>query len=148
MKAWTTFSCPHDDEDAISVPEGWTDVMGALLELLTSETGAVFDRDNPVLTEEAKSLHIETWSSCTKRWCEDNGIYPEDYGATNWWAPDGDGKRSVRVLHYPGSLWVLSERAMECCPTCGGDGPDEAQTTDEGAVDMLCGNEWHDKYAG
>jgi hypothetical protein len=107
-KFWSTL---HDEDgsSAIVVPEG-TDPLEALVELLNAEYGRVFSRDNPVLVKEAAGLKIQRWFSCTKAWKEAESVGEEE---EEWWAPNGDGKRSIFVVSSDRSTYVLGEIAEE-----------------------------------
>lgn len=92
-----------EDCDAIVVAED-TDVVDALVDLLDGE----FERTNPVLVEEARALKVEVWRSTTKAFREAEGLGEEN---GDWWCPDGDGRRSVRVVALTRSRYVLADMA-------------------------------------
>lgn len=111
---WTVLSGgDHSDGTAMTVPEIAADPMEALIALLSEDyggEGAEWSRDNPVLIEAVKDCRFETWHSCTKKWCENEGINPDEWNG-GWWAPSGDGARSIRVFYYDGNAYDLGEQA-------------------------------------
>lgn len=105
---WSTMR--SDDGTSIVVPED-ADATDALLEMLVSECGGDFTRDNPVVQREAAGLKVELWRSCSKAYRENEaGIDPY---CEDWWAPDGDGKRTIHVVYYDGAIWALHDEAEE-----------------------------------
>lgn len=99
-----------DDGETIVVVEG-TDPLDALIDLLAYSYGGDFERTNPVIVEAASRLKVEVWRSCTRDWCEAEGV--DDEGTTGWWAPNGDGAREIHAVFYDGSVYDLGERAEE-----------------------------------
>jgi hypothetical protein len=100
-----------EDGCALVVAE-CADVLDALIELVGEEYGGEWGRDNPVLVKEAEGLVIEAWHSCSKAWKEAECVEDWD-GYMDWWAPDGDGKRTVWVLNIDRSVYALGEMAEE-----------------------------------
>lgn len=98
-----------DDPGVALVINRDMDPIDALREILTSEYGGDWSRDNPVLVEASSQVKVQVWRSCTKAWREAEGV--DDEWSSNWWAPHGDGKRQVLVAYYPGDPYDLGERA-------------------------------------
>jgi hypothetical protein len=95
---------------AIVVPLA-TKPIDALIALLSEHCGNQYSATNPVLIAEVEGMRIERWHSCTKQWQEDNNMPEMGYG--DWWAPHGDGKRSISVFPILRSVDVLDEMAAE-----------------------------------
>lgn len=96
-----------DDGVAIVIERG-TSLLDALLTLLEQEYGVPrFSETNSVIVQAIAGVHIEVWQSCTKTWRESRDI--ED--GMDWWAPDGDGRRSITVAYYEGDAYLLGENA-------------------------------------
>lgn len=113
---WTILSGgDHSDGTAMTVPDDMADPLFALIELVSQDYGgalAEWSKDNPVLVEAVKDCRFETWHSCTKKWCENEGIDPDEWNG-GWWAPSGDGARSIRVFYYDGNAYDLGEEAEQ-----------------------------------
>ena len=106
MKDWDTLQC--EDGVGIVVPEG-TEPMAALLAMLEAGHGSgqdKYDLTHPALVEAASEVRISLWRSCTKPWREDRGVDDWD----SYWAEDGDGKRTLRVAYYDGSIYDLGDQ--------------------------------------
>lgn len=105
-KPWTLL---HDDdgESSIVVPEG-ASVTEAVLELVEQVTGDRFEPDNPAIVDAVAGLEVETWRSTTWRWREGEGVTEDD-----WWAPDGDGRRTIEVVSLNRSVHALADAAAE-----------------------------------
>ena len=100
----------EDGDNSIVVPAADTPVVEAVLEAVCQVHGDQFQPDNPVIIEAAKGLKVECWHSCTKAWKEAENV--EDYDSYNdWWAPHGDGKRSIYVVAIERSLYVIGDEA-------------------------------------
>ena len=103
-KPWTVLYGSDDDSNAIVVPEG-TSTTHALCELVAAVHGVDTDEHNPVIAREAERLKVETWRSCTKAWREAEGIYEFD----SYWAPHGDGSRTIQVVHFDGDVYGIGD---------------------------------------
>lgn len=93
-----------DDGDSYVVEGPDVDVIDALLDFVEEGYGSPrYSRDNPAIIKAAESKPVRLWS-CTK-----------DYDAPdeNWWASDGDGRRSLWVIDPGVSDYVLGELAAE-----------------------------------
>ena len=115
MEPWTLLQC--EDGGAITVPDDWTDTLGALLELVEQAYGGDSDddwsRDNPVLVEAAeKDCRIQVWRSYTKRDLEAEGIDWEG-GPGTYYGPSGGGAKHITVLWCEQEPYDLGERAEE-----------------------------------
>lgn len=85
--------------------------VDALCDLLVNNYGGEWSPDNPAVVEAASALRVEVWRYCPKAQCEAEG-WGDDY-TTEWWGPDGAGKRSCHVVFYDGSVYDLGERLHE-----------------------------------
>ena len=100
-----------NDEDALVVPEGTTLIDGLLSLVEEVYGGERFAPDNPAIIAALDHATVGVWRSCTKKWTEAEGVDTEGYNG--WWAPDGDGARTITVAAYSGSAYVLGEMAEE-----------------------------------
>ena len=98
-----------NDEDALVVPDGTTLIDGLLMLVEEVYGGERFAPDNPAIVAALEHAYVGVWHSCSVRWAQDNNVDTEGYNG--WWAPDGDGKRSITVASYSGSAYVLGEMA-------------------------------------
>ena len=107
MKAWDILQC--DEGSAVVVPPG-TEPIDALIHLVKEECGGeTWSRTNPTLVEAAENVRIQIWYSCTKAWKQNNWVdEPDD----PYWAPDGDGKRTLLVAYYDGNTYALGDDAQ------------------------------------
>ncbi len=104
-----------EDGSAMTIPESVTEPLDALIALLSEDYGgeiAEWSRDNPVLLAALPDVRIEIWHSCTKAWCESEGIDPDEW-TSGYWAGNGDGERSLRVIWYADNIYDLGEEAEE-----------------------------------
>lgn len=106
-RLWTVLR-DDDGECAIVVPKH-VDVTEALIEAVQQVHGELFTADNPAIVEAAKDLKVECWHSCTKAWKEAECVDSDLDG--DWWAPHGDGKRSIYVVAIEQSLYVIGDEA-------------------------------------
>lgn len=104
----TTFQC-EDGGYALVLASASDDRYVAMVDLITYCYGGTWPAGNVVLAEAAATLRVETWRSCTKSYRESMGV--DDEWSPDWWAPDGDGARSVVVAYYDGDAYGLGERA-------------------------------------
>lgn len=107
-KPWTVLR-DGDGDCAIVVPGADTDPTEALIEAVQQVHGELFTADNPAIVEAAKDLKVECWHSCTKAWKEAENV--DDFDTGDWWAPHGDGKRSIYVVAIDKSLYVIGDEA-------------------------------------
>lgn len=110
---WTIMRDEDADGVAMTIPDGMTDPLDALIALVSEDYGgevASWSKENPVLLAALDDVQIETWRSCTKAWCESEGIDPDGY-TSGYWAPSGDGARSIRVVYYRDDAYSLGEEA-------------------------------------
>jgi hypothetical protein len=112
-RMWDVLTDKSGGPSAIVVPVH-TPPIEALIELIHTYCGNVYSADNPVLVAEAEGLKVEWWYSCTKAWREAEGA--PDMDTWDWWAPHGDGKRSISVVSVDRSIYVLDEMAAEAEP--------------------------------
>lgn len=113
MPPWQLLNC--EDGGAITVPDDWTDKIGALTRLLSDYYGGEWSTDNPVLVEALKDCRIAVWHSFRKGDAEGEGIDWEP-GSCTFYGDAGSGAKYVTVLWYCHSLWALGERAEEVEP--------------------------------
>jgi hypothetical protein len=107
-KPWSLLMT-EDDSDVIVLPPDFTDKALALLALIEETTGDRFSATNPVIKKAIDECQINTWYYCTKAFMEAD----TDLLSVDWYGPNGDGKRHIRVLWYPRSVWVLADEATE-----------------------------------
>lgn len=104
VKPWSVLRSESDDGIGIVVPEG-ASTAEALAELVGMVHGVDVSSAHPLIVKEAAGLKVETWRSCTKAWREAEGVGDfEEY-----WAPQGDGKRTANVVWYPDDVWALGD---------------------------------------
>lgn len=102
-------------DEAVVVADGWS-VLDALVEIVMQNgcPGTAEElRTNPVLVKTAADYQIETWWYCTAAYRELWGIEERDVPGWGWWAHDGDGKRSIRVVALRMSGCDLAERCED-----------------------------------
>jgi hypothetical protein len=103
----TTLLC--DNGYAVVVAPG-TSALDGLLTLLEEGYGSPrFAPDNPAIVAALESTQCVTWWSCTRAWKEANNR--EDFWFDDYWAEDGDGKRSIDVVWVNGDIYLLGENA-------------------------------------
>lgn len=105
-KMWSTLM--SDEGTSIVVPEG-TEPTEALLAMLW-ECGGDFTAENPVVKRVAADLKVEVWRSCSKAYIEAE-VFDDCAEDSDWWAPGGDGKRSIHVVYYDGPIYALYDEA-------------------------------------
>lgn len=106
---WTVLRDDNGDVGLV-VPEG-TPVIEAVLTLVQETYGGdLFSPDNPAIVQAAEGLRVERWHSCTKAFREAECIGDGDPDG-EWWAPHGDGKRTIFVLPFEGDAYSLGEEA-------------------------------------
>ena len=106
-----------DDGCALVVPHQDYNVLDALIEIVEDQHGGDVTLTNPYLTKLAAETKVQVWYSCSKAWQEAESVGDDytDY-ASDWWAPYGDGKRSVYVVSVDVSGYTLGELAEEAEP--------------------------------
>lgn len=120
MKPWLPLRC--EDGMAMTVPDDWTDRLGALIELLHAEYGGPFTRDNPVLIRAAENdCRIQTWRSFTKADLEGECV-DWDEGDGTYYGQQGSGAKHITVLWCERGAYVLGERAEAAGNDGGSDG--------------------------
>lgn len=91
------------------VVEPGTAPLDALLTMLEEEYGGErFAESNSVVAARAGEVRIETWHSYLKWQREDQGV--DDF--EDYWGPDGQGKRSITVAYFDGSVYDLGDEAQ------------------------------------
>lgn len=107
---WSVLS--SDDSDSIVVPQG-TEVADAVVVLLSERYGGRFSPGNPAIVAACEGVKVEVWRSCSRALMEAEGVGD---GESDWWAPFGDGKRSIHVVDIGQSAYSLGEAAAEYEP--------------------------------
>ena len=108
MRDWTVLRC--EDGTAIVVPENATKLDGLLALLVDGYGGEPFPAENPAIQSALSGTRQEVWHYCSVKMREAEGIEEVD---GDWYAADGDGKRRIRVVWYPSSVYDLGDRAQD-----------------------------------
>ena len=114
IPVWTVLYNEDADGTSMVLPDDFAgDEADALLELLVQAYGGPkFSRDNPVIQDALPDVRVGVWHSCTKAWCEAEGVDGDGY-KSGWFAPNGDGARWINVVWYRDDFYDLGDEAAK-----------------------------------